>query len=70
MPYFFGKNAIICAYTIFLFIFIFVKKGIICTKTIFVVLYDFFNFWKKSIICAEDLILREKNFLGKKCYYM
>jgi len=25
-----------------------VKKGIIYAKTIFVVLYDFFNFWKKK----------------------
>jgi hypothetical protein len=43
---------------------------LICIKTIFDVLYHFSNFWKKSIMCAEDLILREKNFHGKKCYNM
>ncbi len=59
----------------------FVKKCIICVKTIFVVLYHFSNFWKKkynyytffqyyTIICAENFILREKNFHGKKCYNM
>ncbi len=37
----------------------------------FDVLYHFSNLWKKkSIICAEDVILREKNFHGKKCYNM
>jgi len=30
----------------------------------------FLIFGKKSIICAEDLILREKNFHVKKCYNM
>ena len=45
----------------------FCKKGLICVKTIFDVLYHFSNFWKKRIICAEDLILREKNVHGKKC---
>ena len=30
----------------------------------------FLIFGKKSIICAEDVILREKNFHGKKCYNM
>jgi len=34
----------------------------------FDVLYHFSNFWKKkSIICAEDVILREKNFHGNVC---
>ena len=63
---FFGKKGIICVKTIFLFIFFFVKMRYnMRYKTICDVLYHFSNFWKKSIICAEDLILREKNLHGK-----